>query len=124
MQLFVECGWAAWLVLLLTLAALTLSIVALVLGIVRARAARLVSVLAVAAALLPAGTGALGTFWGRHQVDYALAGAHPDQRETIREQGYAEAAQCTKLGMGGAVAPLALAVAALLVVVLRRPEQP
>lgn len=118
--MFMECGWPAWLVLLLGLIALGLALVALVLALLATKHARLLSVLAVAAALLPAGAGALGTLWGQHQVDAVLTAVDPAQRERIREVGYREAAQCTTLGAEGASLPLALAVAGLLVSVLRR----
>jgi hypothetical protein len=125
MQMLFECGAAGYLVLGLTLLALLFALVAVGVAVLRPRIGILIAAVAVAASCTPGGAGILGTQLGRAKVDAVLAGPaiDPEVRERIRNVGYAEAAQCTPLGLGGSVPPLVLALVALAVAAARRAKR-
>ena len=107
MQAFVECGWPSWVVLLGVLVALPFAATALALAIHRKRTAPVMAVLALSIGMAPYGCGTIGEVVGRSQVDDALSGGaiDPGLAEEIRAVGYAEAAQCRKVGLGGSALP-------------------
>jgi hypothetical protein len=120
MEMFLECGWSAWVTLLLGLVSLVVTGVALGLALMRNRFALALSFLALAIALSPAAAGVAGTYMGRNMVERALVGVTPEQRERILAVGYAEAAQCTRLGLGFGALPMALGFAGIGVALVRR----
>lgn len=117
-----ECGWPAYAVLFASIVALGGALVGLLMAVLRARLALGVSAIALALALLAASIGPMGTFAQRRRVEAALEGPaiEPAQRARILAVGYAEAAQCTNLGLGFGVLPLTLAAGAFALALLRR----
>ena len=78
------------------------------------------------AALLPFTLGVFGEVLGRSRVDAVLKGGavDPAHHATIQATGYAEAAQCKKLGTGGSAAPGLVALVALGLALSRREPAP
>jgi hypothetical protein len=111
--------------LLCSLVAAPLALVALVVALLRASAAKLLSVVAFALSWLPFLVGVLGQQLGRARVDKILEmpSIDPTARELIRVEGHHEADQC--IAVGGALSgfPALVSAAALLAAVsLRRRE--
>lgn len=100
MRMFLDCGWAAWLILAASLFAMISAVVAIVLAATKKRAAGMAGVVTLALGLSVAGLGFVGEAWGRNLTDSAVSldAIDPGQRERIRHHGYAEAAQCRSLG--------------------------
>lgn len=123
-EAFQNCGASAYLVLLLSMVALLIGLVALALVFSGSRAAKIVAGLALAGALTAMGAGLLGAALGRKTVDEVLqSGAiDPEQHDRIRAVGYAEAAQCSDLGLGMGAVPLLLGGVALVVAFTRKSE--
>jgi hypothetical protein len=121
-QAFRECGWPALVVVLFALLGAVLGLTALGLAVAKTELARAVAVLALGVALAAPGMGAVGTFVGRLVVNRALEGEvlDPSHIDRIRVAGYAEAEQCTTLGLVVGALPLVVAVAGVLVAFLRR----
>lgn len=122
MQAITECGLAGWIVVLIAIVAIPIAATALALAINRKRTAAIMAGLALSFGFAPYACGTFGEQWGRSRVDSLLAGGSiaPDHSDTIREVGYAEAAQCRKVGLGGSAIPGAIAIAALALAMLRR----
>lgn len=122
MQAFVECGWPAWVVLLGVIVALPIAATALALAIHRKRTAPVMALLALSIGMAPYGCGTVGEVIGRSQVDAVLSGGSVDPvfAEEIRVTGYAEAAQCRKIGLGGSALPGLVALVALGLAFARR----
>jgi len=101
--------------LLAGLGGLALSMIALGAALFRARAAVLLSWLALSVALLPAALGAIGMTIGRARMDRAIASGFvdPSQLARIREEGYREAGSCVAVGGAFTALPLCFAIAAL-----------
>jgi hypothetical protein len=126
MEAFRECGFPAFAVLALTIVAMVIGLVAVSLAILKPRIGLILSALALAVSCSVPGTGAAGTAYGRRMVEGAVSGASvaPELRERIRQQGYAEAAQCTSLGVGFGALPLLLSLGALGLAFARRRAKP
>ncbi len=122
---FVECGWPAYVILFAALASAACALVAFVLAAARFRHATAASALALALAIAAASLGPGGTLYQRRYVEAIVAAESidPSQRARILEVGYAEAAQCTSVGLGLGALPLALAAAALALALARRGRQ-
>ena len=122
LQAFRECGWPAFLVLILAGVGVLLALVTLGLAVARQRWALALGGLASCVAIAAMAAGALGSALGERQVEraLALAGLDAEQSAHIRAQGYAEAEQCTKLGLASGAVPLALSLTGLLLAALRR----
>ncbi len=122
MRTFMECGWPAWAVVAMALAAVVVGLIALVLGFVKPHWGLVASVFALLASCSVPGVGALGTWSGRQKVESVVSGASvtPALREKIRAVGYREAGTCTEIGGIAGVFPLLLAFAALGVGFARR----
>ena len=108
--------------MLLGLVSFAFSLVALLLSFTKNRFALVLAVLAFGITLTPAATGVVGTYLGRSKVDSVLGVVTADQRERLKAVGYAEAAQCTKLGLGFGALPMVLGLAAVGVAFARRPQ--
>ena len=122
---FQSCGFASWLVLLVTIIAIPFTLLAVALAIARVRSAKLIALLALVASFLPVGLGAFGMFLGRSRVDTVLqSGAiDPTFVERIRIEGYKEADGCVTLGLGAGAFPMLVAfVAVALAVALARKD--
>ena len=106
--MFLGCGWAAWVMLLLFVVSSVLGLVGVALLIDRSRAAWLMGVSTLGVGVLIAGAGVGGEMWGRSATDASLPFrcADPSQLETIRRAGYADAAHCRTLGLFGSAVPL------------------
>src|SRR5262245_51608491 len=93
---FAQCGWAAWMVLLLSIFGSAFGMVALIVAIIRPRAGVYVAAGALALALAAPAMGAVGQQMGRQKVNAVLSSddIDPSEVERIRAQGYSEAAQC------------------------------
>jgi hypothetical protein len=117
-----ECGAAAFGVILLAAVGALLGLVAIGVSVYRTRWARAFAVFALAAALSAPALGIVGTFLGRHKVDGALSSGavDPSIAESLRNEGYSEAAQCTNLGLGFGAAPVLLSLGGLVLAVVRR----
>lgn len=120
-----ECGWPAYAVLFFALVAFVAAIAALAMAALRARHAMVAATLALALALAVAAAalGPMGTFLQQRKVDEILAteSIDPSAKARIFEAGYAEAAQCTNLGLGFGALPLVLASVAIALAFARRP---
>lgn len=112
-QAFAECGAVAWMILFLALIAVALGVAAVGMASSSPRAARTASLAALAMVALVSVAGVGGTFLGRAKVDRAVANALSTYQETLREEGYREAAQCTVIAAGADALPLLLAIVAL-----------
>ena len=121
-EAFRECGWPAFAVLLLAALGALLGLVALALAVARQPWARALGALAVCVALSAVGAGVAGSALAERQVDRALAiaGLDASQLARIRAQGYAEAQQCTKIGVASGALPLTLSLVGIGVALLRR----
>ena len=126
MNSFMECGWAAWIVLLLAIVAVAGGVVAIGLAILKPKWGLAIGLLAVGLAVLVPAAGVLGTLQGRNVVDGAISGhsVDPSMHEKIRTAGYAEAATCTSLGLTFGALPGLLSVAAIGVAAVRRKARP
>jgi hypothetical protein len=124
-QAMQECGWAAYAVLLVSVVAFGVALAALAMAAARARFAPAVAAVVLALALLAASIGPVGTFSQRRMVEGAVSGEaiDPAMRARILAVGYAEAAQCTNLGLGFGALPLVLAAGALAFAFARRQPQ-
>ena len=122
MNAIAECGAAGWFVALATFFAIPLALSALALALGRKKAALVVAGLAFSAAMLPFTLGVFGEILGRSKVDDVLSSGavDPSQKGLLQEVGYAEAAQCKKLGTGGSAAPGLVALVALGLALSRR----
>lgn len=126
MNAIAECGAAGWLIALATFFSIPFALSALALALGRKKAALVVAGLAFSAALLPFTLGVFGEVLGRSRVDAVLKGGavDPAHHATIQATGYAEAAQCKKLGTGGSAAPGLVALVALGLALSRREPAP
>lgn len=123
-EVFKDCGWAAWLCVLLGFAGIAAGFVGLVFLLTRARS---VAFIPGAIGLLlgggAIGMGLVGQQWGLSRMEAALTSARgeidPSQEQRIREQGSLEAGHCLTVGFGTGALPFVmggLAVAIGLVV--------
>jgi hypothetical protein len=122
MRAFFECGWAAYALTVVALLGLAVALTGLGLAVFRVRLAAVVAGLSLLLALSAMGTGVLGTFLGERKVEQVLAlpAIDPSAKAAIRAEGYAEARQCTELGLGLGAAPALVGALALLVALIRR----
>lgn len=122
MDMIRECGFMAWVVLALGVLAVLVGLIALAVAIFKPRVGLALGVLALAVSCGVPGAGVAGTAYGRSVTESALSGPSVDEetKARIREQGHAEAAQCTTLGLGTGALPLLLSIAALGVAFFRR----
>ncbi len=98
---FCDCGWASFVILLLTLFGTAVGVIGLVLGAMRKGA--LAAGIGIATVCVGLGVGAVGVggmLHGRSLVEAATSGAslRPDARDRIRAQGYKEAQVCVTAG--------------------------
>jgi hypothetical protein len=114
-QAFRECGWPAYAVLFLALVGLAAGAVALAMAAARVRLATAAAAVALTLSLGAAAFGPIGTLLQRRAVAQIVDGeaVDPSYRGRILEAGYAEAAQCTSVGLGAGVLPILLAGASL-----------
>jgi|HubBroStandDraft_2_1064218.scaffolds.fasta_scaffold1442555_1 hypothetical protein len=123
---FRECGWAAWLCLLIGFVGIGVGIAGLVLLATKARkAATVAGVVALALGFLAMGAGLLGRQSGLAVMEAAISGTSvdPSQKERIRALGTAEAAQCVNVGAATGALPFLMgAVAVGLGLALRKPS--
>lgn len=121
-QTFQECGWPAYAIVFFSIVSVVAGVVALALAALRFRYATVTSAIALALAAGAAALGPVGTLVQRRTIDDVLAGESidPSQRARIREAGYAEAAQCTSIGLGAGALPLLLAAGAVVLALARR----
>lgn len=77
--------------------------------------AKILSILAIVLCIVPLVTGTASAAWSRHQVDEAIAGADPEQREIIRQVGYQEASAATTFGGGSTCCVLLPAILAAVI---------
>ncbi|HMJ09814.1 MAG TPA: hypothetical protein VK524_00340 [Polyangiaceae bacterium] len=122
MRAFFECGWAAYALSFVAVLGLAVGLTGLGLAVFRVRLAPVIAGVGLMLALSAMGTGVLGTFLGERKVDRILAGPSidPSAKAAIQAEGYAEARQCTELGLGLGAAPAVVGAAALLVALMRR----
>lgn len=116
MESFQECGWPAIAILLLSVLALGAGVVAIILAATRhPRAGVVLSGLALVMALGALAGGPLGAAYGRRFVDDVVSGESisPEQRERIREIGYAEAGKCIPVGLSLGAVPALISFVAL-----------
>ncbi len=112
-EVFKDCGWPAWICVLLGAAGLTAGFVGLVFLLTRARS---VAWIPGAIALLLGGgalsMGVVGRQWGLSRMEEALTSARgeidPSQEQRIREQGTIEAGHCVSVGFGAGSLPFVM----------------
>jgi hypothetical protein len=121
LMMFRECGWPAWLTLLLTMVALSFGFVAVLVAFSRSRAKTAIAVVALVVAAFPAAAGVFGTMFGRAKVDevVSMGGIDPAMAERIRQVGYGVAGQCVSFGFGGSALPMLVAIAAITLALAR-----
>lgn len=121
MESFRECGWPSFAALGVGSLALVAGIVALALALIKPRTGFIVGIVALAIAFGPAGVGFMGMLLGRQVTDNALSGesVSPEQKERIREVGYAEASQCVNVGATIGIVPMIMAGIAIAVGAVR-----
>ncbi|MEZ4222416.1 MAG: hypothetical protein R3B13_15870 [Polyangiaceae bacterium] len=126
MTTFLECGWAAWVVVLVAVVGVAAGLTGLGLALFRPKWGLGVGVLALGIALTIPATGVIGTTLGRSKVDEVLtSGAiDPAMKERIRAVGYAEAKSCTTLGLTFGALPGLLSVIAVGLAFVRRGTRP
>ncbi len=126
MEMFRNCGWAAFGVLGVGMLATLLGVVALALAINKPRGGILLGIVALAMSLGAPGVGVLGMIQGQHVTDAAVSGASIDPafKEKIRLQGYEEAGQCLPVGASMGVLPLIVAGIAIAVGAMRKKQMP
>ena len=113
---FNDCGWPAFLCVLIGAVGLILGGVGALLGALKSHtSARVLGGMAVVLGLLAGCTGLVGKVRGESVVAEVTAGNNisPDQRERIRAEGMKEAAQCVTIGLGTAALPVVLGVLAV-----------
>ncbi len=122
MQTFMECGWAAWVILLLTIIAVAGALVAVGLAFFKPKWGLPFAVVAFGLTLCVPAAGVIGTSYGKSVVDGAVSGhsIDPAQRERIRKVGYEEAGTCTGLGLGFGALPGLLSILGLGIAIARR----
>lgn len=122
--MFSNCGFMAWLDLLVMLLALTVAIAAGLVGILsRSKGAAMgLALAALVLSVCVGGVGVLGTMRGRAVTEEAISGESidPTQKAMIKEEGYKESADCTTIGLGAMVLPLLLSVGALAMAALKK----
>lgn len=123
-QVFRECGFGAWLVVLASMIAFVACAVALLVAALRSRAAKAIAFVALAIALTPALLGLLARAMALRVVDAALAGGgiDPSQAALIRAEGEKEAGGCLTVGVAAGVVPIVLAGVALALAFALRPK--
>jgi hypothetical protein len=102
---FHEGGWPMYVILLLALLGHVAAVVALILGRKGKNLARVTGLLALGLGLATAGMGWFGNHLGRNMTEAAVAMVDPRDKMAIMNQGYAEAAQNLKFGLGAAIIP-------------------
>ena len=108
-----EGGWGAYLAILIGLLGLVLGGISIVSLLGKSRASFALGVATLIVALAAASVGIAGTFWGRHQMNQALAYVDSDvDKERISRVGYREAQQSSWVGLFAALLPLMLGGAA------------
>jgi hypothetical protein len=113
---FRDCGWTAWLCLLIGLIGLACAGLGVALGAFRKRtAAQILGGMAVALGLTAAGMGVVGRTLAESKVESVLVGSSidPSQKERIRAEGMREASVCVAVGAGTGALPFLLGVLAL-----------
>ena len=121
-QTFMECGWAAYLILLLTIVSLVGALIAIGLAFFTRKWGLPIALVAFCLTLTVPAAGVIGTSYGKSVVDGAVSGnsIDPTKREMIRKVGYEEAGTCTTLGLGLGALPGLLSLAGLGIAILRR----
>jgi len=111
---FCDCGWASFVILLVTALGLLLGLIALILGAMRKGwTAAGLAIVVVCLAMLDGAVGVGGMLYGRNMVEGAVSGVSidPAQKKRIMEQGYSEAQTCVTAGAlnGGLLLVIGLA---------------
>ena len=122
MEAFRECGFPAFVILLVAVVGILLGLVAFSIAIFKPKAGLIIGSLAFLLAFATPIVGVVGTAMQRAKVEQALSGGSidPAVKERIRKQGQLEASQCTSLGAFGSALPLLLSVGAMLFSFVRR----
>ncbi len=117
-----ECGWPAWVVILVAIVAIPISATALALAVNRKRTAAIMAALSLSFGFAPYACGTIGEQISRARVDGVVDGGaiDPGKVDVLRAAGYGEAAQCRKVGLGGSAIPGLLSIAALALAMVRR----
>ena len=98
---FCDCGWASFVILLVTVLGLLLGVVALVLGAMRTGwVGAGIAIAVVCLGLVDGAVGVGGMLHGRSRVEAAVSGASldPTLKRRIMDQGYQEAQTCATAG--------------------------
>jgi disulfide bond formation protein DsbB len=114
-EAIMDCGWAAWLCVLIAFPAFVAGVLALVLALKARAAAGVLGGLAIALGVFGVGTGLMGRQWGISRVMGATSSAalDPSQRDRIRALGMQEAGQCVKIGGFTGGLPILLGLSAI-----------
>ncbi len=109
-EVFKDCGWPAWICVLLAAGGLTGGFVGLVFLATRARSvAWIPGAIALVLGGSAVGMGLVGQQWGLSRMEEALTSAKgqidPSQEQRIREQGGIEAGHCVNVGVGAGALP-------------------
>ncbi len=108
-----EGGWGAYLAILIGLLGLILGGISIISLLGKSRSSFALGVATLIVALAAAGVGIAGTFWGRNQMNRALAYVDSEvDKERISRVGYREAQQSSWVGLFAALLPLMLGGAA------------
>src|SRR5277367_3865602 len=113
---FQECGWAAWLCLLIGFVGSGVGLAGLVLLATKVRGvAAVAGGVAIALGVLAVGAGFFGQHTGLAMTEAALSGdsVDPAQKERIRAVGTAEAGQCVKVGAATGALPFVMGAVAV-----------
>src|SRR5690348_7123101 len=111
---FKSCGAPSYLIMLLAMGGFVAAIAAICVALLvaRGRLGMIVALGAIVIGTASLAAGALGQMLGRSRTDEALgmmsgsSAIDPEMRERIREEGYAESANCMSLGMYGGALPI------------------
>ncbi|MBW2528442.1 MAG: AgmX/PglI C-terminal domain-containing protein [Deltaproteobacteria bacterium] len=115
-------GWAAWLILLLTIVGWGVAVGTLIAAAVGSKAAREAGWASLVVATLCTGLGLGGMQLGRATVDEVVGSASiaPSQRARIKRQGYLETRSAVLLGLMGCAVPLVAGGVGTVVGTIRR----
>jgi hypothetical protein len=110
-EAFHDCGWAAWLCLLIGLLGTCVGVLGVaLLATNRRSAAQAVGAFAIGVGILSFGAGVLGRVTGMRNVEAALSSGtiEPSLAAEIRAEGTHEAGQCVTVGAGCGALPVLL----------------
>jgi len=121
MEAFRECGSAAFVIMSLVALSTIMALSGYAVAFAKPRVGIVLGALGLVFAFITPVVGVVGTAMGRAKVELALkSGVAPEFADRLRQQGYAEASQCTQIGAFGSGLPLILSVGATLFSFVRR----